>query len=100
MMITACKICEKVIPVPQLGDDWWCPDCQKYSISCLSNGFPESETIRVGNYFLVYMTAYREASVVSVDENKKILRNIPINEITHEIALQWVTKLKTYVLFQ
>lgn len=99
-MITACKVCEKEIPVPKLGEDYWCLHCQKYSISCLSNGYPESETIRVGNYFLVYMTAYKEASVVSVDESKKVLRNIPINEMTHEIALQWVQKLKTYCLFQ
>jgi hypothetical protein len=100
-MIDACKFCEHKIPVPDLGDDWWCPVCQKYSIVCLDNSIVESETIRAGNFYMVFFPAYKTASIASTDDDdKKIMKSFEMNELTHEQAVQWVNKLKTYVLFQ
>lgn len=99
-MIKACKICEKEIPTPDLGDDWWCPVCQQYSIVCMENGMVESESIRSGNFYLHFFPAYGTASIVSTgkDEFKK-LKSFDMNELTHEQAVQWVKKLKLYVTF-
>lgn len=100
-MIKNCKFCEKEIPTPKLGEDYWCIHCQKYSVVYMENGYPESETLRVGNYHLCFLPAYREASVVETkDGNKRILHSIKMDEFTHELALHWANKLKTYVLFQ
>ena len=100
-MIDACKFCENKIPVPDLGTDWWCPKCQQYSIVCLDNGIVESEAIRSGNFYLTYFPAYKTASIVSTEEaDKKIFKSFEMNELTHEQAMQWVKKLKTYVIFQ
>jgi hypothetical protein len=99
-MIEACKICNNNIPVPELGDDWWCPKCQQYSIVC-DYGQVESETIRSGNFYMVYMPAYKTASISSTDsDDKKIFKSFEMNELTHEQAVQWVKKLKLYVTFQ
>lgn len=100
-MIEACKICETKIPVPDLGTDWWCPVCRLYSIVCMDNGIVESETIRSGNFYLHYFPTYKTASVVSTrDENFNKMKSFDMNELTHEQAVQWVKKLKTYVIFQ
>lgn len=99
-VIKACKICEKEIPVPELGDDWWCPKCRQYSIVCLDNGIVETETIRSGNFYMVFIPAYKTASIASTNEDdKKLMRSFELNELTHEQAVQWVKKLKTYVVF-
>lgn len=99
-MIEACKICKHKIPTPELGDDWWCPKCQQYSIVC-DYGLVESETIRSGNFYLVYMPFYKTASISSTNnEDKKIFKSFEMNELTHEQAVQWVKKLKLYVTFQ
>lgn len=100
-MIDACKFCEHQIPKPELGDDWWCPKCQKYSIVCLDNGIVESETLRNGNFYMVFFPTYKTASIASTnDDNKKVMKSFEMNELTHEQAVQWVNKLKTYVIFQ
>ena len=100
-MISHCKLCDKAIPVPQFGVSWWCSQCQKYQVIYLDNGFVESEMIRVDNYHLVFFPTYKEANVVESNEGgKKIINSFTMNELTHELAVQWVNKLKTYVLFQ
>lgn len=100
-MITACKFCEHLIPVHQLGDDWWCPKCQIYSVVFMEGNLLESETIRSGNFYLTYFPAYKSASISSTDDgDKKVMKSLDMNELTHEQAVQWVSKLKTYVLFQ
>jgi hypothetical protein len=101
-MIEVCKFCEAKIPVPDLGEDWSCTSCNKYSIVCIESGFAETENLRIGNYWLVFLPAYKEASVVEqVDGIKhKRINSIPMDELTHELAVQWVKKLKTYVIFQ
>lgn len=99
-MINACKFCENKIPAYELGDDWWCPKCQQYSIVC-SDSVVESETLRSGNYYLTFFPAYKTASIVETkDVNKRVLRTLEMDELTHEQACHWVKKLKTYVLFQ
>jgi hypothetical protein len=100
-MINKCKVCEKAIPVPKYGESYWCIECQKYQIVCLDNGYVESEMLRVDNYHLIFFPTYKEANVVETnDSGKKIVNTFPLNELTHELAVQWVNKLKTYVLFQ
>src|SRR5579864_5656436 len=100
-MIESCKICETKIPVPELGTDWWCPKCRQYSIVCWENGIVETETIRTKNFYMVFIPAYKTASIASTNEDdKKIMRSFDLNELTHELAVQWANKLKTYVVFQ
>jgi hypothetical protein len=103
-MIYACKFCEKEIPTPKLGDSWWCLDCQNYSF-VMSYDFPgitESETLRIGNYHLIFFPHHKEANVVEAgkDGNHRIIHKFETNELTRELVVQWAKKLKTYVLFQ
>jgi hypothetical protein len=99
-MIDHCKFCQSKIPVPELGADWWCPHCRQYSIACLDNGVVESETLRSGNFYMTFFPVFQTASIVETKDNKPVnLKNMSMNELTHEQAVQWVNKLKTYVLF-
>lgn len=99
-MIKACKICETQIPTYKLGEDWHCPKCSQYSINCDDGGILETETIRSGNFYMVFIPAYKTASIASTSEDdKKTMKSFDMNELTHEQAVQWVNKLKTYVLF-
>jgi hypothetical protein len=100
-MIEACKLCEHKISTPELGDDWWCYKCQQYSIVCMENGVVESETLRSGNFYLTFFPEYKTASIASTkDVDKKVLKSFEMIELTHEQAVYWAKKLKTYVLFQ
>lgn len=101
-MIKSCKFCEKEIPVPYLGESFWCVHCQKYSMVFGEDGILESESLQVGNYFLHFFPQYSKASIVEKqdDGNFKVLDTISLAELTHETALHWANKLKTYVLFQ
>lgn len=103
-MITECKICKFKIPeleIPVFGRNWVCI-CKSYSINLLPNGYTELETLTVGNYHLIFMTAYKEASVVErlAGTSHKRINSIPMDELTPELAKHWIKKLKTYVLFQ
>ena len=104
-MIKSCKLCSEKIPTPKLGESWWCPNCQKYSFVCYENGVIESEVIRASNYYLVFLPIYKTASIVEVGNIKnmrgeRVLRTCDMDELTHELAVYWSDKLKTYVLFQ
>lgn len=112
-MITNCKFCEKEIPMDKVGKDYNCSECNIYcviysrSASKLTdaNAVPiksaESETLKVGNYYLCYLVQYKDASVVETkDSEKRILTSFALEELTHDTALHWGNKLKTYCLFQ
>ena len=101
-MIKICKFCEKEITVPVLFHNGVvCDGCKHYSMIFMSNGFIESEVLREGNYYLCFLPGHGEASVVETrDGSKRIINTIKMDELTHEQAVHWVNKLKTYVLFQ
>jgi len=109
-----CKVCEQAYQAYTKGvysgmevpiRSWFCDNCKQYSIQ-FREGIPETETITSGNYMLVFFVEYKEASIVerSMDDGARKdfrkVKNIPLNELTHEAALLWVEKLKKYVIFQ
>lgn len=99
-VIKACKVCEHPIPTPELGDDWHCPVCLQYGINCDEHGIVETESIRSGNFYMVFIPAFKTASIASTSEDdKNVMKSFDMNELTHEQAVQWVKKLKTYVIF-
>jgi hypothetical protein len=101
MTINNCKFCKIEIPIPKLGTDYWCIHCQKYSLICLESGTVEVETLREGNYHLCFFPTYKEANVVETgDEGRKIMKTFELEELTHDEAVHWVEKLKTYSIFQ
>lgn len=80
---------------------WMCPKCKKYSIIRLQDDLIESETLRSGNFYIIFFPQYGSASIVSTGEDgEKILKSFKINDLTHEEAIHWNNKLRTYVLFQ
>lgn len=105
-MIQICKSCGNSLtndrkPGSFFRVNWSCDKCKKYSVVCLENGAVESETLRSGNFYIVFMPAYKSASIVSTkDTEKKIIKSFDMDEFTAEQAAHWATKLKTYVLFQ
>jgi hypothetical protein len=67
----------------------------------MENGIVESETLRSGNFYIVYFPTYKTASIASTkDTDKKVLKSFEMTEFTNEQAVYWANKLKTYVLFQ
>jgi hypothetical protein len=68
----------------------------------MENGVVESETLREGNYHLIFFTAYREANIVEAEDasEKRIMKTFQLEDLTHEEAVHWVQKLKTYSIFQ
>lgn len=107
-MIEICKFCGNALTSDhELGSlfrsKWTCDKCKQYSVVCLGNGSieTETETLRSGNFYIVYIPAYKTASIVSTqDTDKKILKSFDMDEFTPEQAAHWAKKLKTYVLFQ
>ena len=101
-MISKCKVCERDIPPPQYGVDYWCIHCGKYYIVYDDwTGDLESETIRSDNYCLNFFAAYKEASVVEGSAgHHRIINSFPLDELTHEVAIKWTEKLKLYVMYQ
>jgi len=83
--------------------DYKCRLCPEYNILLASNKVTvESEGIRVRNYKLVYYPNKKLASVFQDDNANSFIKvsSFPLNELTHELAVQWVNKLKTYIVFQ
>jgi hypothetical protein len=106
-----CKICEKDFPVLKYTRASICNTCNKYKVtyttSPLPNGEPyiESETIFIDNFYFIYSREFKQAFVVQKagddKEDRHILSDfIEIEELTHELAIHWIEKLKTYVIFQ
>lgn len=78
-----------------------CDKCKQYSVVCSHNGTVETETLRSGNFYIVYIPIYKTASIVSTkDTDKKILKSFEMEDFTAKDAEFWNNKLKTYVLFQ
>jgi hypothetical protein len=105
MMKHTCKFCEKEFSVSSIyvasrRGSHWCSHCKKYSIVFSSDGYTESETLTIGNYHLVFFPAYHEANVVENNDDRRIVKTFPLDELTHESATHWLDKLKKYVLFQ
>jgi hypothetical protein len=102
-----CKICNKIINVElpiKYYDSHKCLNCNKYHLILRGDGKVESETITIGNYYLCFLFSYQEACVLESNGNsssdRKILSSFKMEELTHELAIYWSKKLKTYVLFQ
>lgn len=110
-----CKVCEEeynAIHISQWHgielpiDGWHCHKCKSYDVAFDEDGSIETETISSGNYRLIFFAQYEQASIVEKDLESKArdawrkVKNIELKALTHEVALQWVNKLKTYVIFQ
>ena len=76
--------------------------CSKYSFALDNLLKLESETIREGNYHFCFFDVYKIATVVEWIESGKFrtVKQFSLNKLTHELAVQWVNKLKTYAIFQ
>jgi hypothetical protein len=104
-MIDHCKYCEKDIPVPKQGNDYWCIHCNHYLIETDYWGdYLANEILIVGNFSLHFSIKERMASIVTTNPKGntwlEVIPPFPLNELTHELAVQWVNKLKIYVTFQ
>lgn len=100
-MINACKYCGHDVSLVNQSKDWDCPACHQYSVSVSWDKSIITETLRSGNFYLVFFPIYKTASVVSTStEDKKILHSFDMDAFTEADALHWAKKLKTYVLFQ
>jgi hypothetical protein len=112
-MIVPCKYCEK----EALGGivyfaGYSCPTCNIYSVTIkkklinkenIEEGFiseVESETLKSGNCFLVYNCAHKEAYIIEKTNGFRVMHQFSLNELTHELAVQWANKLKKYLIFQ
>lgn len=105
-----CKVCEQAIPALRPGEAYGCAFCNQYSIQLLRPGsyygpllvqtVIESEMVKEKNFYLVFLPGYQEASVVEKHDKNRIVKTFPLTELTHELAVQWVNKLKKYVTFQ
>jgi hypothetical protein len=83
--------------------DYKCRLCPEYNILLASDKLTvESEGIRVKNHKLVFYPNKKLASVWRDDDANSFIKvsSFSLNELTHELAVQWVNKLKTYVIFQ
>lgn len=84
---------------------YYCDKCKQYSAK-FHDGLIESESVSSGNYMLVFFPEYKEATIVERDLSEDAIKEwrkvktIPLDNLTHEVALQWVKKLQTYVIFQ
>lgn len=63
------------------------------------------ETVRVKNFNAAFASAKKAIHIFKDEDNhtwngKGALEIIPTNELTHELAIQWVKRLKTCVTFQ
>jgi len=105
-MIEICKLCGQALATDSKGSSFLrvnltCDKCKQYSVVCLPNGVVETETLRSGNFYIIYIPAYKTASIVSTKEtDKKILKSFEMEDFTAKDADYWNNKLKTYVLFQ
>lgn len=105
-MIEICKHCGNALTSDKkvgslFRSNWTCGKCKQYSVVCLENGSIETETLRSGNFYIIFFPAYKSASIVSTeDTDKKILKSFEMEEFTAKDAEYWIKKLKTYVLFQ
>lgn len=111
-----CKLCNRVMIFEKkiwdslAGDafKYRCPNCKQYRM-LLKSGLEiiESETLEVGNFSVTFFPVQKRLRLVEnfpIEVGQpmfNIIKNVyGINELTHELAVQWVKKLKTCVTFQ
>lgn len=100
-MMNTCKFCHGDISHINQSRDWCCPKCEQYSVSVNYNQTVITETLRSGNFYLIFFPVYKTASIVSTsDDDKKIIHSFDMDEFNEEQAAHWAKKLKTYVVFQ
>jgi hypothetical protein len=110
-----CKLCDRVMIFNKAVSDgignffkYRCVDCKQYTMLLKGDQETvESETLAIGNYSLVFFPAINIASINESNTKAKYVRSLSrivhrfsTKELTHELAVQWVKKLKTYVTFQ
>lgn len=80
-----------------------CHLCKEYQLvsSCEGNAV-RFEYILIKNFSLQFEPSIQVASIFTFDKNNcgRGITIFPLNELTHELAVQWVNKLKTFVIFQ
>ena len=114
-MIRNCKVCYgNIISKDYRESEYMCSNCEFYSFVTQTRltynsplnkedvfKFVVSETLQVKNYYLIFWVEECQAKVIEDNGGeKKIIHSFSLNELTHELAVQWVNKLKTYVIFQ
>ena len=110
-----CKLCDRVmIFEKKIWDSlaghafyYRCPSCPEYRVLLKTDlETIESEVLRVGNFSATFFPVQRRLRLV---ENLPVtigmplfntIENYTVNELTHELAVQWVKRLKTCVTFQ
>ena len=112
-MFYDCKLCgnsllyDKEIWDSQLPNAhlYKCHLCPEYNLLLASDmKTVESEGIRIANFKLVFFPNSKKANLWQNEfgDIYKAIRvsSITMNELSHELAVQWLNKLKTYVTFQ
>jgi len=98
-----CKICQKDMAIYTRKCS-----CNKYSIQrCeryINNSVIseiESEIVSYKNYYFIFAPKNKIAFIVEKEiSDFKVIKELPMNELTVELANYWYNKLITYVIFQ
>ncbi len=79
-----------------------CSRCSQYTLLFNDNKLDvDSEKIKVNNFYL-HFSPTKKAGIIwqVVDGKERPIRRVKLEELTPEIAMQWVDKLRKYVIFQ
>src|SRR5271156_1378959 len=95
--ITHCKVCDSSIPTPELGNDYWCIHCRSYRVYYWEALLDYTEVININGWYLDFLSRHKEAEVRT---QYKFITTISMDELTPELAKQWLAKLKLYTVFQ
>lgn len=93
--IMICKLCQSEMTSNQNGSWQSCNHCQHYIFEPV--GDLHFEIVRVGNMMLDYSADHQEAEIVRSHCTLKI---IAMKELTPELALHRLAKLKIYAVMQ
>lgn len=93
-----CKVCNDVLFTRPYSTKSELCDCRHYFVIIDEGNNLISETLIAGNFCLILSHQFGEASIVERG-SADILGVFSLKELTHELAVQWVHKLKVYVLF-
>jgi hypothetical protein len=109
MMYHYCKLCGECLLLARTGRMYHkikifqCRLCEEYTLWVDADNKPDVEWLTVNNFNLVIVVKTQQAFVRSINENDSTNRMYPhflLNELTHELAVQWVNKLRLYSIFQ
>jgi hypothetical protein len=93
-----CKLCDNILFVQPHSTRSELCDCQHYFVIIDEGKNIISETLIAGNFCLILFPQFEEASILEKG-SADVLGIFQLKELTHELAVQWVNKLKVYVLF-